>query len=159
MKLARALPYLTALLLFAVPAVAHAQLDAASQTVTLDVQAVDDINVTGTFTITITTIGLQGANTTGTYDVSTNSVDARTITAQVGAALPTGVTLNILLQDPDAGGAATTTARNLTTGAQNVVTGLAQTVSGSKTITYTVTTTAETPVASTPVIVTLTLIV
>ena len=133
-------------------------LDAASQTVTLNVQAVDDINVSGNFTITISTIGLQAANTTATYDVSTNSSSARTITAEVDA-LPTGVTLNILLADPDGGGAAVSTAKDLSTTPQNVVTGLANTSSGSKTITYTVTTTAATPVASTGVVVTLTLIV
>jgi len=158
MKLVRAATMLAGLVLLAAPVVRAQTLDAASQTVTLNVQAVDDINVSGSFTITVASIGLQTPNTTASYDVSTNSSSARTITAEVDA-LPSGVILNISLADPDGGGSAVSTARNLSASPQTVVTGLANTQSGTKTITYTVTTTASTPVASTAVVVTLTLIV
>lgn len=157
MKIARALSLASLIVFGAAPVVRAQTLDAASQTVTLNVQAVDDITISGNFTITVSTIGLQAANTTASYTVSTNSTAARTITGEIDA-LPTGVTLNISLADPDGGGAAVSSAVNLSSTPQNLVTGLASTTSGSKTITYTVTTTAATPAASTGVLVTLTLI-
>jgi hypothetical protein len=159
-KLVRAASFLAGLALLAMPATVHAQLDVASQTITLDVQAVDEIIISGNFTIQTTSIGAQTPYTLATYEVNTNSTAARTITAEVGAALPTGVTLNISLADPDgAGSNAVTTPRDLSQTPQNVVTNLKNTTSGSKGITYTVTTTAATPVASTGITVTLTLIV
>jgi hypothetical protein len=51
--------------------------------------------------------------------------------------LPAGVTMNVVLGTP--GGAAVSTARNLTSTAQDLVTNITHSVASLKTITYTVT--------------------
>lgn len=97
----------------------------ATQTVSYEVTAVDQISVSGapSLVVNAATAGnaLTAATASGTYAVTTNGSD-RKITASVDSNLPTGVTLTVTLGAPT--GATSAGAVTLSTTAQDVVTGI-----------------------------------
>lgn len=97
----------------------------ATQTVSYEVAAVDQISVSGSPSLVVNaaTAGnaLTSATASGTYAVTTNGAD-RKITASIDSNLPTGVTLTVTLGAPT--GATSAGAVTLGTTAQDVVTGI-----------------------------------
>ena len=97
----------------------------ATQTVSYEVAAVDQISVSGSPSLVVNaaTAGnaLTAATASGTYAVTTNGSD-RKITASIDSNLPTGVTLTVTLGAPT--GATSAGAVTLSTTAQDVVTGI-----------------------------------
>lgn len=125
-------------LLFA-PAIAAAQ----TQTVGVEVSAINQIAFTGSPTLNVNTATAGAAPTaataSATYAVTTNETN-RSITAQLDLAMPTGVTLTAALAAP--AGAASAGAVPLTTGAQAVVTGISTLDATGLGITYTLSATS-----------------
>ncbi|HVH12562.1 MAG TPA: hypothetical protein VM759_05905 [Longimicrobium sp.] len=97
----------------------------ATQTVSYEVAAVDQISVSGSPSLVVNaaTAGnaLTSATASGTYAITTNGAD-RKITASIDSNLPTGVTLTVTLGAPT--GATSAGAVTLGTTAQDVVTGI-----------------------------------
>jgi hypothetical protein len=143
----------------AAAATTTAQAQTATQTVGYDVQAVNQIAFTGSPSLVISTATAGSAPTSATasasYAITTNETNQK-ITAEVDQALPSGVTLSVALAAPTGGTSAGTV--QLGTTAQDVVTGIATVnesglsvgyslaatvaagvVSGSRTVTYTIT--------------------
>lgn len=120
----------------------------ATQTVTFTVNDVKIIALSGdpaSMSVNAGGAGSTAGDSSTTYDVTTNatSVAPAKITAQIttGGDLPTGVTLQTRLADPDAGGAAVSAGDvvlNSTT-AQDVVTALSNVQATGNAITYTLT--------------------
>ncbi|HYW10612.1 MAG TPA: hypothetical protein VE871_01615 [Longimicrobium sp.] len=132
----------------------------ATQTVSYEVAAVDQISVSGSPSLVVNTAtagsGLTSASASGTYAVTTNGT-GRKITASLDTNMPSGVTLTVSLGAPT--GATSAGTVTLSTTAQDVVTGittvnqsglsigygLSATVAagvvpaGNKTVTYTIT--------------------
>lgn len=132
----------------------------ATQDVTFEVQAINELSFTGTPSLVISTATAGSAPTSATasatYAITTNQTN-RKITAQINSAMPSGVTLSVNLGAP--AGATSAGAVSLGTTAQDVVTGvstvnasglsvgytLSATVaagvvpSGTRTVTYTIT--------------------
>lgn len=132
----------------------------ATQTVSYEVAAVDQISVSGSPSLVINTATAGSAPTSvsasGTYAVTTNGT-GRKITASLDSNMPSGVTLTVALDAPT--GATSAGTVTLSTTAQDVVTdittvnesglsigyGLSATVAagvvpaGNKTVTYTIT--------------------
>ena len=112
-----------ALLVIAAGASASAQ--TATQTVTFQVDAINQVSVAGTPTLTISAAVAGGAPTSvtstgNTWAVTTNQTGAK-ITASIGSAMPSGVTLSANLTAPSGGTSAGyqslgTTAVDLVTG-------------------------------------------
>lgn len=141
-------------------AAADAQAQTATQVVTYEVTAINQISVSGTPSLLINSgtagSGLTSASAAGTYAITTNETN-RKVTAQIDSNMPSGVTLSVTLAAPTGGTSAgavnlSTTAVDVVTGVSNVnqsglgVTyGLSATVaagvvpSGNKTVTYTIT--------------------
>ncbi|HET6762982.1 MAG TPA: hypothetical protein VFH27_04895 [Longimicrobiaceae bacterium] len=136
---------------------AHAQ--TADQTVGFDVQAISQIAFTGSpdLVINAATAGSAPTSATGsaTYAITTNELNQK-VTAQLDQAMPSGVTLSVVLAAPTGGTSTGTVA--LGTSAQDVVTDIATVnesglsvgytlaatsaagvVNGSRTVTYTIT--------------------
>jgi hypothetical protein len=112
--------------LLIVAAAASASAQTATQTVTFQVDAINQVAVAGTPTLAITAAVAGGAPTTvtstgNTWAVTTNQTGAK-ITASIGSAMPTGVTLSANLGAPAGGSSAGLTA--LGTGAVDMVTGI-----------------------------------
>jgi hypothetical protein len=97
----------------------------ATQSVTYEVAAVDQISVSGTPSLVVNSAtagsALNAATASGTYAITTNGTD-RKITASIDSDMPTGVTLTVSLGAPT--GATSTGAVTLSTTAQDVVTGI-----------------------------------
>ena len=115
---------LSGLLVMAAAASASAQ--TATQTVTFQVDAINQVSVAGTPTMAITAAVAGGAPTTvtssgNTWAVTTNQTGAK-ITASIGSALPTGVTLSANMAAP--AGATSGGLQVLGTAAVDVVTGI-----------------------------------
>ncbi|HST63326.1 MAG TPA: hypothetical protein VLK84_31740 [Longimicrobium sp.] len=132
----------------------------ATQTVSYEVAAVDQISVSGSPSLVVNTAtagsALTSASASGTYAVTTNGT-GRKITASLDSNMPSGVTLTVSLGAPTGASSAGTV--TLSTTAQDVVTGittvnesglsigygLSATVAagvvpaGNKTVTYTIT--------------------
>lgn len=132
----------------------------ATQTVSYEVTAVDQISVAGSPSLVINgaTAGsaLTSATASGTYSVTTNGTN-RKITASIDTDMPTGLTLTVTLGAPTGG--TSTGAVELSTVDQDVVTGITEVnesglsisyglsaaltagvvAAGNKTVTYTVT--------------------
>jgi hypothetical protein len=133
----------------------------ATQTVSYEVAAVDQISVSGSPSLVVNTAtagsGLTSATAAGTYAVTTNGTN-RKITASIDTNMPSGVTLSVSLGAPT--GATSTGTVTLSTTAQDVVTGITTVnqsglsvsyglsaditagvvAAGNKTVTYTITT-------------------
>ncbi len=102
------------------------QAQTATQTVTFQVDAINQISVAGTPSLTITAAVAGSAPTsvtsTGhTWSVTTNQTTAK-ITASIPTAMPTGLTLSATLAAP--AGATSAGAKNLGTTAVDMVTGI-----------------------------------
>jgi hypothetical protein len=132
----------------------------ATQTVSYEVTAINEISVAGSPSLVINDAtagsGLTSASASGTYAITTNETN-RKVTAQIDSNMPSGVTLSVTLAAPTGGtstGAVTlsTTAQDVVTGVSNVNQsglsisyGLAATVAagvvaaGNRTVTYTIT--------------------
>ena len=110
---------------FLIAAAATAKAQTATQTVTFQVDAINQVAVAGTPTLTITAAVAGGAPTSvtstgNTWAVTTNQTGAK-ITASIGSALPSGVTLSANMAAPSGGTSAGyqslgTTAVDLVTG-------------------------------------------
>lgn len=148
----------------AIVAAAFAATDAsaqtATQTVSYQVAAVDQISVSGSPSLVVNSAtagsALNSATASGTYAVTTNGT-GRKITASLDSNMPTGVTLTVALGAPT--GASSSGTVTLSTTAQDVVTnittvnesglsisyGLSAAITagvvpaGNKTVTYTIT--------------------
>ncbi len=146
-----------ALSLFAASA-AHAQSD--NQVVTMTVEAISEIVVSGAPSLTISTATAGSApdaaqSTVATYAITTNETN-RKITASINSAMPTGLTLKITLAAPTGGTSAGAVA--LSTTAADVVTGIANVAESGLAITYDLEATAAAAVqANTERTVTLTI--
>ena len=133
--------------------------DTATQTVTVAVSAINELAVTGSPSLTVSTATAGEApdavTATATYAITTNETD-RKITAAIDTAMPNEVTLQANLAAPT--GAATAGAVTLGTTAQDVVTGISTLNESGKNITYTLSaTSAAGTVASTSRTVTYTI--
>ena len=111
--------------LLVVAAAASAEAQTATQTVTFQVDAINQVAVSGTPTLAISAAVAGGAPTSvtstgNTWAVTTNQTGAK-ITASIGSAMPTGVTLSANMGAPSGGTSAGylslgTTAVDLVTG-------------------------------------------
>lgn len=149
---------------FALAAAAFGARDAsaqtATQTVSYEVTAINEISVAGSPSLVINDAtpgsGLTSASASGTYAITTNQAN-RKITAQLDSDMPSGVTLSVTLAAPTGGTSAgavslSTLAQDVVTGVSNVNEsglsinyGLSATVAagvvpaGNRTVTYTIT--------------------
>lgn len=147
MKVARFL--IAAAMLLGVTRAASAQ--TATQTVTFSVTDVNTVSVSGN--PAAMSVGAGGSASTATdatttYGVATNSTVAKKITGHISAAMPTGTTLKVGLQDPDGAGAAVALTAPTLTGtttlaAHDLVTGIVTLDTNLKTVTYTLAATAS----------------
>ena len=133
------------LIRYAVPALAlvvfsagKAAAQQATQDVTFEVQAINQIAFTGTPSLVISAATAGGAPTSAsanaTYAVTTNETN-RKITAEINSAMPAGVTLSVSLAAPAGGSSAG--AVSLGTTAQDVVTGVSTVNASGLGVTYT----------------------
>jgi hypothetical protein len=139
--------------------------DNVSQTVTLEVQAVNEISVSSPTLSLIISSGTAGSstltsatNTATTYNITTNETNKK-IVAKINSAPPAGVTLTTTLAA--GGGAAGTSAGpvSLSSTDQNVVTGITQSASSGNQISYSLSATlAAGVVPSTTRVVTFTIV-
>lgn len=110
----------------------------ATQTVTFQVDAINQIAVTGTPSLRITTASAGSAPTTvtasGTWAVTTNQTNAK-ITASIPTAMPSGLTLSADLGAP--AGATGAGAKALGTTAVDLVTGITKLNATGLTLNYT----------------------
>jgi hypothetical protein len=98
----------------------------ATQTVTFQVDAINQISVSGTPSLTINAASAgsapTAASTTGlTWAITSNQTGSK-VTASINSAMPTGVTLSVTMGAP--GGATSAGAKQLGTSAVDVVTGI-----------------------------------
>ncbi len=114
-----------------------AQAQTATQTVTFQVDAINQIAFTGSPSLVINsaTAGSAPASATasGSWAVTTNQSNAK-ITASINSVMPSGVTLTANLAAP--AGASSAGATTLGTTAVDVVTSLTQVAEGSLNVTY-----------------------
>jgi len=113
--------------------------DSATQTVTFEVQAINEISVTGNPSLTINTATpgsepTAATDNSATYAITTNG-KGKTITAAINTAMPTGLTLKVSLAAPTGGTSAGDVI--LSTTAADVVTGVVPVAESDLTITYT----------------------
>jgi hypothetical protein len=110
----------------------------ATQTVTFQVDAINQIAVTGTPSLRITTASAGSAPTTvttsGTWAVTTNQTNAK-ITASIPTAMPTGLTLSADLGAP--AGASSAGTKALGTSGVDLVTGITKLNATGLTLNYT----------------------
>jgi hypothetical protein len=135
MKASRSL-IMSSLLVIAAAASAAAQ--TATQTVTLQVDAINQISVAGTPSITISAAVAGGAPTSATstgntWAVTTNQTGAK-ITGAINSAMATGLTLSANLGAPAGGSSAGLQA--LGTGAVDLVTGITKLNQSGLSLTY-----------------------
>ena len=146
--------------LLVIAAAASAAAQTATQTVTLQVDAINQVAVSGTPSMTITAAVAGGAPTSvtssgNTWAVTTNQTGAK-ITASIGSAMPTGVTLSANLGNPS--GATSAGLQALGTGAVDMVTGITKLNQSGMSLTYQLdATSAAGVVASTTRVVTFTI--
>lgn len=119
-------------------AATSASAQTATQTVTFQVDAVNQVGVTGSPTMAITAAVAGSAPTSvtssgNTWAVSTNQSTAK-ITASIGSAMPAGVTLSATLGAP--AGATSAGLKSLSTTAVDVVTGITKLNASGLSLTY-----------------------
>ena len=109
----------------------------ATQTVTFQVNAINQIAFTGTPSLTITTAAAGSAPTAvtaaATWSVTTNQTGAK-ITASIPTAMPAGLTLSVTLAAPT--GATSAGIKALGTAAVDLVTSVTKVAQGPLTVTY-----------------------
>ncbi|HET9424459.1 MAG TPA: response regulator [Gemmatimonadaceae bacterium] len=146
--------------LLVVAAAASASAQTATQTVTFQVDAINQVAVSGSPTLAITAAVAGGAPTTvtstgNTWAVTTNQSNAK-ITASIGSAMPSGVTLSANLAAP--AGATSAGMVGIGTSAVDVVTGITKLNASGLALTYQLEATAGAGVvASTTRVVTYTI--
>lgn len=122
----KALRFAAAMGIAAAFAATDASAQTATQTVSYEVAAVDQISVSGSPSLVVNSAtagsALNSATASGTYAVTTNGT-GRKITASIDSNMPTGVTLTVSLGAPT--GATSAGTVTLSTTAQDVVTGIA----------------------------------
>lgn len=116
----------------------------ATQTVTFQVDAINQVAVTGTPSLSVNTATAGSAPTaasysTGTWAITTNQTGSK-VTGSIGVAMPTGVTLSANLSTPSGGTSAG--AVSLGTVAADLVTGITKLNAASLGLTYTLNATA-----------------
>jgi len=123
--------------------------DSANQTVTFEVQAINDITVSdSSVNLVINSVTAGGAlepatDSSTTYSVTTNE-EGKKITAGIDTVMPTGTALSVELASSKATSAGEVDISNATTGAEvDVVTGLSKCTDSAQTITYTFSATPE----------------
>jgi hypothetical protein len=122
----------------------------APQTVQYQVNAINVIAFTGSPTLTISVATPGSApdpvtSSAATWAVTTNQTGAK-ITAKVNVAMPAGLTLDVTLAPPTGG--ASTGVKTMTTTAQDMVTGITKLAEGGLAVTYTLTATSAAGVVS-----------
>ena len=122
---------------------ANASAQTATQTVTYEVQAINQIAVSGSPSLVISTAVAGSAPTSvtaaATYAITTNESD-RKITAQLDSDMPAGVTLSLQMAAPSGG--ASTGAQALSTSAVDLVTGVSLLNEAGLGLTYTLSATS-----------------
>jgi hypothetical protein len=136
--------FLTIGALFALSAVRTASAQTATQTVTFQVTAINQIAVTGTPSLVINTAAAGSAPTTVTssgnsWSVTTNQSGA-SITASIPTAMPAGLTLSANLVAPAGATSSGSTALGVT--AATVVSGITKLNASALALTYTLDATA-----------------
>lgn len=120
-----------------------ARAQTATQTLSFQVDAINQIAFSGSPSLVVSTAtaGNEPGNATAaaTWAVTTNQSNAK-ITASINAALPSNVTLTVDLASP--AGATTAGAQALGTTAVDLVTGLTRVAQGGLAVTYTLSATA-----------------
>lgn len=135
---------------FAIPAFALVALSAgnaaaqqATQDVSFEVQAINQLAFTGSPSLVISTATAGSAPTSATanasYAITTNESN-RKITAAINSNMPSGTTLSVSLAAPSGGSSAG--AVSLSTTAQDVVTGVSTANASGLSVTYTLQATA-----------------
>jgi len=124
-------------------AASAASAQTATQTVTFQVDAINQIAFTGSPSLVVNT-ATAGANpsaatASANWAVTTNQTGAK-ITASIGSAMPAGVTLSVNLGAP--AGATSAGAQALSTTAVDLVTGITKVAQGSLGVTYSLSATA-----------------
>jgi len=119
-------------------AATSASAQTATQTVTFQVDAINQVGVTGSPTMDINAAVAGSAPTSvtsagNTWAVTCNQTGAK-ITASIGVAMPAGVTLSATLGAP--AGAASAGIKSLTTAAADMVTGITKLNASGLTLTY-----------------------
>lgn len=121
----------------------RAAAQAASQSVSFQVDAINQIAFTGSPSLVVNTAAAGAepgsATATAVWAVTTNQMNAK-VTASINAAMPAGVTLTVALGSPT--GATSAGAQALGTTAVDVVTGITQVAQSALGATYTLTATA-----------------
>lgn len=139
--------FATMFLLAAAAGAASAQ--TATQTVTFQVDAINQIAFSGSPSLVINTATAgadpSAATAAATWAVTTNQSGAK-VTASIGSAMPAGVTLTVDLAAPAGGTSAG--AQALTTTAVDLVTGLTKVAQGSLGVTYSLSATTAAGVVS-----------
>lgn len=116
---------------------AHAQ-STANHSVTYQVSAINQLAVTGSPSLTVSTATAGSApnavtDATGTWAVSTNAANKK-LTVALNSNMPTGVTLEVGAAAPT--GATSTSFQTLSTAAVDLVTGIATTSASGLSLTY-----------------------
>jgi hypothetical protein len=138
---------LAALALVALAGTAGAQ---NTQTINFSVAAINQIAVTGTVTLDITTATAGSAPTSASdnaskWAVTTNQSGAK-ISASLDSDMPSGLTLKVNLAAPT--GATSTLAQTLSSGSVDLVTGVSHVAEGNLSMTYTLDATATAAVVA-----------
>jgi hypothetical protein len=122
-----ATPFVATLLLLAFAGSALAQ--QATQSVTVSVQEINALSVSGPVSLNISSVSEAGAepdaatHTTSSYGITTNGSNKK-ITGALSSAFPAGISVQVALAAPIGGSATSSGANLLGNTAQNLVTGL-----------------------------------
>lgn len=121
----------------------------ATQTVTFQVDAINQIAFSGSPSLVISTATAgsdpTSASATGTWAVTTNQTGAK-ITASIGSNMPSGLTLTVNVAAPSVG--LSTGAQTLSTTAVDVVTGITKHAQSGMSLSYSLSATAAAGVVS-----------
>lgn len=130
-------------------AAAPAAAQTATQTVTFQVDAINQITFSGSPSLVISTAtaGSDPSNATaaGTWAVTTNQTGAK-ITASIGSNMPSGLTLSVNVAAPSVG--ASTGSQTLSTTAVDVITGITKHAQSGMSLSYSLSATAAAGVVS-----------
>ncbi len=125
------------------------QAQTANQSVTFQVDAINQVSVAGSPSLTISTATAGSAPTqasaNGTWSVTTNQTGAK-VTASLNSAMPSGLTLQVNVGAPS--GATSAGAQSLSTTAVDVVTGITKLAQSGMSLGYTLDATAAAGVVS-----------
>ncbi len=115
-----------------------------SQSVTVSVQEINELSISGDVAITISTASPGSGpdpenDTSASYNLTTNGANKK-ITGSIDVAYTAGITLSLLLAAPSGGSASS---KNLSTTAQDLATGFGLTAESSLGITYTASATVD----------------